>query len=307
MKIKVFKSIRALIIVVILGVMIIGGGVYAATTIIGSNVTYSNTKSGLKSTNVQEAIDELYETAKSHCPDGHICSLLKMVKDKNSNIVKAYIYDEKNSGTKCITGNESTCKETTCINYANQNYCKAGTIIKYKVNSSTTKTFHVMFDEGKKMTMISQQNISSGSWNNTSDYTKGPITILTILEEKTKDWNNVNSQTYTLGKTSLSGEGSYTGCSASSNCTVNSYTLPERTARARLITVQEAMALGCTDSSNSCPNWFIADDNNSYWTSSVYTPVSSHVYYVNHGEFLNVYHTVLNNDLAVRAVVEVSK
>ena len=37
-------------------------GVYAATYFPSNDVTYDNTESGLKSTNVQEAIDELYNT-----------------------------------------------------------------------------------------------------------------------------------------------------------------------------------------------------------------------------------------------------
>ena len=37
-----------------------GTGVYAATVILGSNVVYDNASSKLTSTNVQDAIDELY-------------------------------------------------------------------------------------------------------------------------------------------------------------------------------------------------------------------------------------------------------
>lgn len=302
---KINKGKNKFIIGLTIGLIIASCGVYA-TTITGSNITYSNTTSGLSSINVQGAIDELYEKAKSHCPDNHICSLLRKVRDKNPNIIKAYLYDEKNSNTKCMTGDESTCKETNCINYSNQNHCPAGTIIKYRINSSTIKKFHVMFDEGNTMTMQSQEEIVySTTWNSTSDITKGPITILTDLENETKGWSNVNNQTYTLGTTSLSGEGAYTGCNEYNSCTTNSYTLSERTAKARLITVQEATALGCSNEKNSCPRWL--NSSNSYWTSTVHNSSPSSVYYINHNLFNNIYYITTTKQLPAHAVIEIAK
>lgn len=48
---------------IITGILISGTTVYAATVISAANVSYSNTTSSLSSTNVQEAIDELYNKA----------------------------------------------------------------------------------------------------------------------------------------------------------------------------------------------------------------------------------------------------
>ena len=56
---------KTLIFGIIIGMIIASGGVYAITSIAGSNITYSNTNSGLSSTNVQGAIDELYNKTKS--------------------------------------------------------------------------------------------------------------------------------------------------------------------------------------------------------------------------------------------------
>ena len=56
----------------VIGIFLSVTGVYAATTYIGNGVdlTYDNSKSGLSSTNVQDALDELYGKS---CPDGYVC------------------------------------------------------------------------------------------------------------------------------------------------------------------------------------------------------------------------------------------
>ena len=52
-------------------------GVFAATTLASRSVYYDNSTSGGSSTTVSGAIDELYDMAKTHCPEGYICSLPK--------------------------------------------------------------------------------------------------------------------------------------------------------------------------------------------------------------------------------------
>ena len=71
---KLTKGNFKLVIGIIVGMVIAGTTVYAATIISGNDVSYSNTTSGLKSTTVQEAIDEIYEKSKTHCPDGYECT-----------------------------------------------------------------------------------------------------------------------------------------------------------------------------------------------------------------------------------------
>lgn len=64
--IKVNKNAKQNIFSFILGAIIFGGiSAYAATILSSSSVSYSNTNSGLSSTNVQGAIDELYNKAKN--------------------------------------------------------------------------------------------------------------------------------------------------------------------------------------------------------------------------------------------------
>ena len=60
---KLFKGRRSIFTVgLILGVVVSASGVYAANTVYSKNVTYDNSNSGLESTNVQDALDETYNT-----------------------------------------------------------------------------------------------------------------------------------------------------------------------------------------------------------------------------------------------------
>ena len=54
---------------IIAGIIVSGGFVFAAVTFPSNEVSYSNTESGLNSNNVQEAIDELYETCTATAGD----------------------------------------------------------------------------------------------------------------------------------------------------------------------------------------------------------------------------------------------
>ena len=72
----------------IIGIIISATGVYAATIIgKGSDLTYSNTSSGLSSTNIQGSLDELYKYKENiDCPEGKIC-----LKQKNSLALGDYV------------------------------------------------------------------------------------------------------------------------------------------------------------------------------------------------------------------------
>ncbi len=61
---RIIKKNYKIVAGIIIGVIISAVGAYAATTISSSNISYDNSKSGLTSTNLNGAIDELYEKAK---------------------------------------------------------------------------------------------------------------------------------------------------------------------------------------------------------------------------------------------------
>ena len=75
---KIIRDNKRVVKAFVLGGIALGTyGVYAATVISASDVSYSNTTSGISSTNVQDAIDALYTKAKdaeSKCPDGYTCT-----------------------------------------------------------------------------------------------------------------------------------------------------------------------------------------------------------------------------------------
>lgn len=174
------------------------------------------------------------------------------------NIEQAYVYNEQS----CVTGEEATCQKTTCYGNNSKGSCASGTIIKYKVNTTESKYFYVLHDDGTTMTLQARENIASNiGWYQDSSIivpnTKGPINALTALEDATKNWENVNTQTYTLGTTAFP-TSSFTGCHLDGTkiiCDKNQYTLPQRTAKARLISVEEAVQVGCKPSTIECPKY----------------------------------------------------
>lgn len=254
----------------------------------------------------------------------------------NNYISAVYNYDDENDATKCITGEEATCQVSDCITNMDKNSCSAGTIVKYKIKDDEEKFFYVLHDDGDKLTLQQRENTTDNTlWCSKEDYveqqgvdieygdtgnnSKGPVTAIKSLENFTNSWVNVNEQQYILGTTKFNDTNEFTGCDSYSSCSKNTYTLDQRNARARLITLQELNALGCTTSEKSCPIWISnylkqstayggTTDSESlgYYTSSALSSNLNSSWYV--GAVGNVYYdSIKSSDKAVRAVVEVSK
>ncbi len=322
----------------ILGVILTGTTVYAATIISSINVEYNNENSKLVADNVQEAIDEVYD------------------KSFNKTPITAYEYHEEGSN-RCINGEEKTCIKTDC--YKKGKTCNQGTVIKYYVKENEYHYFYVLHDDGTKITMQQRENtIRNIAWHaESNDNTKGPTTVLPALEQATSTWVNVNVLEYEPGVTTLY-ENSNTGCTYTAStdsdykirCETNTYTstvLGTRKARARMITAQEASATGClawkdgeTDkrrlspssdlyNNGSCPEWMYNylykaknyggsynDDTinengvsvSCYWTMSSLSSSKVYALAVYHGGYLffNGSSTIATSHGA-RAVVEITK
>ncbi len=325
-----------MLIMFVLGAILTGSTVYAATIISSINVVYSNENSKLVADNVQEAIDEVYD------------------KSFNKELITAYEYHEQEPN-KCINGEEKTCVKTDC--YKKGKTCKQGTIIKYYVNDSEFHYFYVLRDDGTKITMQQRENtIRNIAWHaESNDNTKGPTTVLPALEQATSTWVNVNVIEYEPGVTTLY-ENSNTGCTYTAStdsdykirCETNTYTstvLGTRKARARMITALEAGSTGClmykdgaTDSrvippsinaynQGSCPDWMhnylyhsknyggsysndTVNENgvndHAYWTMSAYSGNTTNAWYVPGGGNLT-YGNTIDIIRGARAVVEITK
>ena len=314
MKKRMFIFLMGLVI----GLALSGIVTYAATVISASSIKYTDTYN-ISATNVQDAIDKVSERVKNF--------------NSKDNIVVAYKYND----TTCVSGDEATCEVSDCYKTKTANSCSSGTIIKFRVNSKETKTFYVLHDDGSTITLQQRENIiRNDSWNSENTNAKGPITILQHLESATSNWVNVNTQTYTMGTTNFNNTNAYTGCSSNGSnisCSTNTYTLATRTARARMITLQEAYAVGCrpyVDSSSvgSCPKWMYnylenvtslggsIDDNTitmndkankNYWTMTSISSSSTAAWHVGHAGYLGFLLDVTTTDTGARAVVVISK
>ncbi len=319
----------------ILGLLLAGTTVYAATIISSINVGYSNENSKLVADNVQEAIDEVYD------------------KSFNKELITAYEYSEEDP--KCINGEEKTCVKTDC--YKKGKTCEQGTVIKYYVKENEYHYFYVLHDDGTKIIMQQRENtIRNISWHaGEQDNSKGPDTILPALEQATSTWVNVNVLEYEPGVTTLY-ENANTGCTFNSGtsgdykirCETNKYTnsvLGTRKARARMITALEAGSTGClvtksgqtdtrvippsidTSNSGSCPDWMYnylknsknyggsynnntLNENevveNAYWTMSASSSSTTNAFLVLCRGCLT-YTSSIATDIGARAVVEITK
>jgi len=239
--------------------------------------------------------------------------------ETNENILAIYQYN----AASCITGEEETCNKMTT---APATYT-TGTIVKYKVNDTEEKYFHVISDNGDTLTMQQRENtIYATKWydgESGNDNSQGPITVLPALENATANWTNVNDQTYTMGVTTFK-TNAFTGCGYT-ECTTNTYTLGNRTGKARMITAQEAGELGCTSSNQSCPAWmnnYLKNstsyagtvnetggeygNNAGYWTMSSYSPNATSAIIVYYYGKMSISSTK-SADCGARAVVVIDK
>ena len=292
MKDKLIKNYK-LILGMILGVIISASSVFATSVLTSDKVSYDNTNSKLSSTNIKDAIDEINTKANE---------------TYNRNIVGSYTYN----ASTCLTYN-SSCSKNTCYKSKTAGSCKAGTIIKYKVNDSTTREFYVLHDDGNTITLLDSANILSGiPWETTNNNALGPTNALSKLNSAVSEWSNVNEQVYASGYTNFK-TNPYNACKTYNSCTSNKYDLGSITSKARMITVQEAVALGCTETSGSCPKWMVVNTpksvgNEGYWTMNAYTEYGDRAWniYYSAGVFSNNGITRENYN-GMRAVIVISK
>ena len=250
--------------------------------------------------------------------------------NRNLHIKAVYEYNQNGTGTGaeyagCLGGAEAGCVDVKS-SYTSSSTYAPGTIIKYEVKAGVEKYFNVIHDDGSTLTLQERQNtVSNVTWG--TSVSAGPALTsgyaLYSLEQATNDWTYVNTQTYSIGdgNTTLG----YSGCLDYNVCNDTRYTLT-RTAKARMITIQELYALDCRYGQNGCKKFvynylngatvvsgystvesigtYATDANYMYWTMTAFT--SSQVWSLLSGGAVYPYNG-LNENAGARAVVAINK
>ena len=217
--VKHLKNNYKIIIGIIIGVVISGCGVYAATVIAASSVGYSDNAS-LGATNVQDAIDKLntkatikIKEAEAKCPKGYECNKITLCKRATT------LHTETCSQTSYYCGADgytaSGSMKTTTITYGNlgtKGTLTSGDAFDCDVNGdgvydSKKERFYYVSDMTNGVTqdsntavLIYYNNVSGGLPSNSTTYaydanndayTNGPRTALAQLPT-TSQWKNVS-------------------------------------------------------------------------------------------------------------------
>ena len=150
------KFIKNNLIGFIIGISFACLGVYATTLIASNDVTYDNSSSGLTSTTVKGALDELYEMSLSHCPTGYECTKIPYYAYADMdeyNEGKYYAADTDIMTIPGITNNYTTIEQNTFIKFEGpeKSVCAIinGNLECFKNNNYENEKVHLqsIFDE----------------------------------------------------------------------------------------------------------------------------------------------------------------
>ena len=343
---KIIKNNVKVFVGIIIGTMVTGTGVYAATVINASDVSYKNASSEMTSTNVQGAIEELntkattkIKEAEAKCPKGYDCTKSKLCKRATTLHTETC---SKTSTSSYCSGDGYTASGsmgTTTITYGNlgtTGTLTGGDAFDCDVNGdgvydSTTERFYYVSDMTNGVTqdsntavLIYYNNVRGGVASNSTTYAydssgknnNGPVTAIKQLPT-TSQWKNVSLTNTTRAITNESG-GNTTG--AGNLPTAFSY----EGYAARLLTAQEVSA-GCGftvgnrtegELSSKCKylmeNTKYSSDSlkaNGEWLESPGASSSSTAWYVdaNHRRIVLGYNVVYAHASGVRPAIEVLK
>ena len=264
--VKHLKNNYKIIIGIIIGVVISGCGVYAATVIAASKVEYTDNAS-LGATNVQDAIDKLntkattkIKEAEARCPDGYKCTEIPKL-CKRATTLHTETCSQTDFSNYC-NGDGYTASgsmKTTTITYGNlgtKGILTTGDAFDCDVNGdgvydSTTERFYYVSDMTNGVTqdsniavLIYYNNVSGGVASNSTVYAydssgknnNGPVTAIKQLPT-TSQWSNVNLTNTTRAITNESGGNTTDAGNLPTAFSYEGYA-------ARLLTAQEVSA-GC--------------------------------------------------------------
>ena len=208
--VKHLKNRTKIIIAFILGIIISGGGVYAATVIAASSVGYSDNAS-LGATNVQDAIDKLntkattkIAEAKKECPDGYICEKVPSFKDDSWSTIAANVKAGKASAyqvgdTKNV---DMGSLGTHTVRVANTSSCTN------RETSETACGFVVEFADIISLQKMNSTSTNVGGWPASAMRTYVNGTIYNALPNELQ--NVITETTVVSSHGSTSGEDNFT-------------------------------------------------------------------------------------------------
>ncbi len=200
-----YKFITGCVICFILGIMVCSGIVLAETLLNALDVKYDNTFSGASSVNVQSAIDELYNLAEIHCPEGYICEKMPSFADDSwetiaSNVLKdPSVY--KVGDTKEV---EVNGYGTFTVRVANNSTPQECSVAGF---SQTACGFVIEFEDIITTHAMNSTSTNIGGWRDSEMRTWLNTTIYNALP---KELRNVISETYTVSSHGSSDTSNFT-------------------------------------------------------------------------------------------------
>ena len=257
--VKHLKNNYKIIIGIIIGVVISGCGVYAATVIAASKVEYTDNAS-LGATNVQDAIDKLntkattkIKEAEAKCPDGYKC-----VKPlcKRATTLHTETCTNEDASYYCQADGYKLNDTITYGNLGTKGVLASGDAFDCDVNGdgvydAEAERFYYVSDMTNGVTqdsntavLIYYNNVSGGVASNSTAYaydssgknSNGPVTAIKQLPI-TRQWKNVSLTNTTRAITNQYGENTTGAGNLPTTFSYEGYA-------ARLLTTQEVSA-GC--------------------------------------------------------------
>ena len=271
----------------IIGLIIFGGvGVYAAVTFPSNEVTYDNTDSGLSSTNVKGAIDELYNTCTALSPGEQIIEDNGLEKDPyecryfftGANPNNYVTFNNEPAGWRIISvGCDGTIKIMRIANIGNRAWDTYGSYGSNNwarpasLNTYLNRTYlNRLSSEAQGQIVASDFSIGAVIYNNND--LAGQVNA-----ENSTTWN---------GKIALPTLSEYFRTNSNSNCkTFSTY----------------------VNNPNTCRNTtWMYDSNVTWWTLSPYSDRSSNVFHVDSLGIVNSGYHADDASYAVRPAITLS-
>ena len=258
---KIIKNNVKVLVGIIIGTMVTGTGVYAATVINASDVSYKNASSGMTSENVQGAIEELntkattkIKEAEAKCPDGYRCEENKLC--KRATILHTENCIQTSTSNYCQADGYALNEVISYGNLGTKGTLTSGDAFDCDVNgdgiyNASTERFYYVSDMTNGITknsntavLIYYSNVSGGVASNSGNYAydssgsnkNGPVTALAQLPT-TSQWKNVSLTNTTRDITNVAG-------------TIEKAGFSYKGYAARLLTYQEVYS-GCYDGTTS--------------------------------------------------------